>query len=277
MDLVSVYITTCNRLEKLERAIKSVQNQTYSNVEIIVCDDASSDGTELYMNNISENNSNIIYIRSPIRKGACYNRNQAISMAKGRFITGLDDDDEFEKNRIEFFVKNWNEKYSFICADFYDCYKNGTTTRHYDRGFEGDYKNLLIKNEASNQIFTLKERLESIGGFDEDVKRLQDWDTWLRLSYKFGSFKRYNRALYLMHHDHEANEQRVSKSYSLKNALQDFINRNKELYDTKSLKVMEFNISFESGRNSFVKSIVASIYSLNPRYILKSLIGKRKE
>lgn len=114
-QLVSVYITTCNRLEKLKKALASVQNQTYTNIEIIVADDSSSDGTEAYMCRYIKEFNNIKYIRNNERKGACINRNNAISLAQGYFITGLDDDDEFTKIGLNSLLKIGTINILFMC------------------------------------------------------------------------------------------------------------------------------------------------------------------
>ncbi|MFD2837427.1 glycosyltransferase family 2 protein [Azotobacter vinelandii] len=93
--LVSVYIPTRNRLEKLERALRSVLGQTYANHEILVCDDASTDGTFERISRLARSERKIRYLRNPAPRGACSARNLGIFAARGEFITGLDDDDEF--------------------------------------------------------------------------------------------------------------------------------------------------------------------------------------
>ncbi|HHS9996570.1 TPA: glycosyltransferase family 2 protein, partial [Klebsiella pneumoniae] len=92
MPLVSVYITTCNRLDKLKRAVRSVQEQTFENIEILICDDASTDGTEKYVQELIREDNRIRYFRNQTSKGACAARNLGIFNAKGQYITGLDDD-----------------------------------------------------------------------------------------------------------------------------------------------------------------------------------------
>lgn len=60
--LVSAIITTHNRIELLKRAILSVKNQTYPNIEIIVVNDNSNDGTTEYLNKLSDSSSNILHV-----------------------------------------------------------------------------------------------------------------------------------------------------------------------------------------------------------------------
>lgn len=253
-ELITVYITTYNRREKLERAVNSVLRQNYRDFEIIICDDASTDSTEEYVTALRENNPEVRYIRNNVNKGACASRNSAIEIARGKFITGLDDDDEFTENRLDVFLKNWQDKYSFLCANFIER-TPGSTIEHYKSkgNIIYNYTELLYTNCASNQIFTTLEKIKSVGGFDIRVKRLQDWDTWLRLSYVHGEFLFINQPLYIMHHDVVG--QRVSGSYKFITALQELGERNKGIYSKKEYKVLNYYIKYYNGKLSFFNSL----------------------
>ncbi|HCC6276044.1 TPA: glycosyl transferase family 2, partial [Klebsiella pneumoniae] len=140
----------------------------------------------------------------------------------------------FTNDRISFFIDNWSDEYSFLCCNFKNRYVDNNDLIHYKCNSKDflllSYKDLLFDNTASNQIFTLTARLQEIGGFDKRVKRLQDWDTWLRLSFKFGEFIRFNKATYIMHHDHHISELRVSQNEIITKSLLDLALRNKEIY-----------------------------------------------
>ena len=275
-DKVSVYISTYNRQKKLERAINSVLNQDYKNIEIIVSDDNSSDSTKEFMKEIVARYDNIIYLRNEDNHGACVTRNKAISAAKGLFITGLDDDDEFSSDRISTFINNWNPEYSFLSSNFKEQFVSGKTRIYYKRrtNKEFSYTHLLYDNNASNQIFTLTSRLRGIGGFDKRVKRLQDWDTWLRLGKKYGKYYCLKDATYIMHHDHEINEKRVSKSYPSYLALEELVERNKELYDQCFLDVIQNTIDYERKASKFISAAKASLFTKDIRYIIKHFYQK---
>ncbi|WP_158650917.1 glycosyltransferase family 2 protein, partial [Acinetobacter indicus] len=119
--LVTVYIPTYNRLELLQRAVKSVQEQTYHNLEIIIVDDCSTDGTHEYLEKVSKEDKRVRYFLKEKNSGACVSRNIAIKNSKGEFITGLDDDDYFERNRIEIFLHKWfsySEKYIALFSEY---------------------------------------------------------------------------------------------------------------------------------------------------------------
>ena len=100
--LVSVIVTTHNREDNVIRAVNSVINQSYRNIEIIVVDDHSSDDTAKKIGQLIEKNDNLFYYALPDpNRGACAARNYGISQAHGMYIAGLDDDDEFVPERIE--------------------------------------------------------------------------------------------------------------------------------------------------------------------------------
>ncbi|EIV6707784.1 TPA: glycosyltransferase [Klebsiella aerogenes] len=271
--LVSIYITTHNRVEKLKRAICSAQNQTYANIEILICDDASTDETQSFVEKVMMSDHRVQYFRNDSAAGACAARNLGIFGAQGEFITGLDDDDEFTPERVELFVANWDEKYSFLCCNFIERYRDGKESKYYKNNMESyfNYKDMLFDNTASNQVFTLTGRLVEIGGFDIRAKRLQDWDTWLRLSHQFGQFKRLNAATYIMHHDHKIDEKRVSKSYPLSKALNDLKDRNRELYVGEDARFMEYIISSVRGESTLLESMKWSAKKKTARHIAKHL------
>lgn len=270
---VSVYISTFNRLAKLKRAIDSILQQDYQNIEILVCDDASSDGTREFMEDLARNSGKIFYFRNDSNRGACSTRNLGIFNATGEFITGLDDDDEFSVNRITYFLDHWNDQYSFICANFTNIYPDLTSDNYYaSKQKQFNYKDLLFHNEASNQIFTRTNRLKDIGGFDVTVKRLQDWDTWLKLSYKFGDFLRLPESTYIMHHDHAPNEMRVSKNDKITDSLMALMERNINMYTKHESDYMVFLIKNLQNTYSFSECVYWSFAKLNPKFILKYIM-----
>jgi glycosyltransferase involved in cell wall biosynthesis len=98
---VSVVIPTHNRAALLERAIRSVMNQTCRDWEIVLIDDGSSDDTEDVANAFSaELNGRFVY-RTQKNLGASAARNAGIDTSRGRFVAFLDSDDEFAPNKLE--------------------------------------------------------------------------------------------------------------------------------------------------------------------------------
>ncbi|WP_261824632.1 glycosyltransferase [Vibrio neonatus] len=208
---VSVYICTYNRAQLLKRAIQSVLSQSYGSFEIVVCSDNSTDSTDLLMKNFTDEFSNIKYYKLPTNSGACAARNKAIENCTGKYITGLDDDDYFEDNRLEAFIHNANllKKYSFLSSSYkYKTRKNVKDILMDDRCFT--INDIVMENNVGNQVFTLRTNFLAIGGFDSKLPAWQDHDVWIRLISEYGPGKRIPDATYVIDVSHE--HERISKS-----------------------------------------------------------------
>jgi glycosyltransferase involved in cell wall biosynthesis len=90
--LISIVLTTFNRCALLKRAVESVLGGTYKKFEIIVLDDASTDGTADYVRGLTD--SRIRYVQFPANGGVLRSRNRGFNEARGDYVTILDDDDE---------------------------------------------------------------------------------------------------------------------------------------------------------------------------------------
>jgi len=196
--LVTVYIPTHNRCELLKRAVASVLTQNYQNLELIIVDDASSDNTSAYLTELVANSENITSFRQNITKGACAARNISINVAKGKFITGLDDDDEFLPHRISDLVAHYDQNYAFICTGFFWHYGKKSRQVGYNSK-KISLNDQLNCNYATNQVLVETVRLRAISGFDESFVACQDYDTWTRLIKKFGDAKKIAGASYIIH------------------------------------------------------------------------------
>ncbi len=101
--LVSVIVPTFRRSELLHKAIGSLISQSYKNFEVIVIDDNDDEtykiGNEKYFNSL--NDERIVYIRNSANIGSAKSRNKGLSVAKGKYVTFLDDDDYYSPDKIE--------------------------------------------------------------------------------------------------------------------------------------------------------------------------------
>ncbi len=98
-NLISVIIPTYNRHYLLQKAINSVLIQTYSDFELIIVDDCSTDGTEDFVKSLSD--KRIRYIKHEKNKHASASRNTGIQLSRGEFIAFLDDDDQWLPSKLE--------------------------------------------------------------------------------------------------------------------------------------------------------------------------------
>lgn len=182
--LVSVIITTHNRLDLLKKAIDSVRNQSYKNFELIVVDDASIDGTKEYCEG---QDFDYIYIPQEESKGGNHARNIGIKSAKGKYCAFLDDDDRWKESYLEKMVGLIEEKgcgmvYSGVTWEQY----NGDDVQYEDivHGFDGDFSTIVLycAFASTSCMMVNKELLNHIGMFDENLTAWQDYELVLRIA-----------------------------------------------------------------------------------------------
>ncbi len=95
---ISVHICTFNRAHFIGRAIDSVRTQTYSNLEILIIDDASTDNTEQVVAAYIQKDTRIRYIKNDVNLGITKNRNKALGLTAADFVAVLDSDDYWTNN-----------------------------------------------------------------------------------------------------------------------------------------------------------------------------------
>lgn len=201
--LVSIYLPTHNRSSLLKRAISSVLEQTYDNLELIICDDCSSDDTWNVIKNFMEQDKRVIGLRNEVPMGACISRNKCIERATGEYITGLDDDDYFLTDRIEILIDCIRTKQvSLVCSNLIYKYK--------DKDLVGErYSGMINKNDigyrniVGNQIFALTSLFKKVNGFDVNAPAWQDYDLWFRLINSYGPCYRVKTPTYVMDISHD--------------------------------------------------------------------------
>lgn len=187
MDLVSVILPVYNREFTIGRAIESVLNQSYTNIELIIVDDASDDGTaemiRLY------NDKRITLIQSKNRGGAAKARNMGVKVAKGKYIAFQDSDDEWLPTKLEqqiaFMEKN-DFKVSFCPYRLY-AEKEYVVPCEYLSLSSFQIKEILKKGNVigTPTLVVRHEVFKEIGLFDENMPALQDYELAIRIAKKY--------------------------------------------------------------------------------------------
>jgi glycosyltransferase involved in cell wall biosynthesis len=240
---VSVYIATHNRKDLLIKAVESVLNQTYENIEIIIVNDGSSDNTQVVLDTLAIKFSNIKVFINDSAKGAAFSRNIAIKASTGMFITGLDDDDYFTPNRINDFINHWSNTYSFLFSNYQE-FDGILVTKNLPRKKIIGFSDIKKRNYVGNQIFTTKNKIMEIGGFDEKLEAWEDYDLWFRLIASFGPAKVINNHSYLL--NVENSRQRITNSSNIMLACEQFIEKHSDTLTSNEKNYHEINAIYDT-------------------------------
>lgn len=179
--LVSVIIPVYNRAELLLRTLRSLINQTYRNLEIIVIDDGSSQEIKSIVDNFSD--KRIKYLRYNVNRGTAEARNTGIRMSKGEFVEFLDSDDEYlpekTEKQVEMFLNRDSEdNVGAVYCGMWMQREDSNTQRKYRLNYPKFCKwGLLLQ-----QIMVKKDIIEKSGGFDILFPQADDTDIIFRLS-----------------------------------------------------------------------------------------------
>lgn len=221
--LVSVYVPTRNRAPLLRKAVESVLTQTYTELEVIVVNDGSSDETFDYLASLQACDSRVRVIHHAVSVGAPRSRNEAIEAARGEFVTGLDDDDRFHPQRIAAFVEYWQllrragERFSCIFSQ--DVVEQGNAHTPTVKPGALTWESLFYFNGIGSQVFTRRDTLLDVGLFDDELPAWQDLDLFIRVLHRAGPAKLLDAGLYISNADPRsdrislASKQRILDAY----------------------------------------------------------------
>lgn len=181
IGLVSIITPTFQSADFIAETIASVQNQTYSNWEMIIVDDGSTDATEKIIKNILLNDNRIHFFKLDQNSGPAVARNKGIEQAKGEFMTFLDADDIWFPNFIEKSIKTIEEtKIPFVFSSY----------KRANENLEFVYSDFIVPSKVtytdilkSNSISCLTAFLDikTLGKkFMPLIRKRQDMGLWLQ-------------------------------------------------------------------------------------------------
>ena len=195
MAKVSVVIPTYNCLDYLPKAIGSVLKQTHQDVELIVIDDNSNDGTSTYLASIDDER---IITLSTLGVGAPQARNLGIEKATGEYIAFLDADDFWFPEKLERQLE-FHQRYPDLAMSFtnyehltedyqviVDCFSYWSQFQDQDEAFiniENPLEFIIENNVIGTSTVMVKADVFSqTDSFNADIKYGEDWELWLRMS-----------------------------------------------------------------------------------------------
>lgn len=194
-NMVSVIIPTYNRKDTLKRSIDSVLNQTYGNIEVIIVDDCSTDGSFEYIADVYEEVQNITYIMNDKNIGPGAARNVGVMHAKGEYVAFHDSDDVWMPDKLEKqmkLMKQTDDNVGFVYSSFCGEAQDGSIGVWPPENWENSKKEgdifswlLLQPMVGAITIVMKKEIFLTVGGFNEELRALEDYEFSLRVAQRY--------------------------------------------------------------------------------------------
>jgi len=209
MPLVSVVVPTYNRLPILKETIESVLAQDFSDLELIVVDDGSTDNTREFIEAIKDTRVHYFYKENG---GVASARNFGFSKSSGKYIFNLDSDDYWTLGFLEIMVPimEANPEYGAFYAKRTLLFPDGTTKESFETEHpkSGWITRELFLEKSKCPVHTSgtgfrKKELEGVP-YDENLWNSADFDYWLRLSTKI-RFLYVPDAAFIYRTDHNVN------------------------------------------------------------------------
>ena len=194
LDLISIIIPVFNGLNFIDKAIVSVISQDYKNIQIIIVNDGSTDGTKEYLDKLDYENITVIHTEN---KGQSSAINTGVSKANGNIVGYLSYDDIYHPKLISTALKELQRNSEAVCV--YPNYnlidKNG---RYIKSILIPDYSKKVMFEDLycfpGPGAFFYKSYFMILNGWDKRFSQIPDFEFWIRLS-KYGEFVKINKKL----------------------------------------------------------------------------------
>lgn len=183
MGKVSIIMPAYNCAKYITESIASVTAQTYTNWELLIVDDASTDNTQQVVEELAKKDSRIKYIRLEKNSGAAVARNTAIEKADGRYMAFLDSDDlwypEKLKKQLGFMQENG---YSFTCTTYEWIDETGKPTGKIKKPFKrADYNLCLYYGDPIGNSTVIYDAQALGKFFVPPIRKRNDFAMWLQV------------------------------------------------------------------------------------------------
>lgn len=190
MSKVSIVIATFNQLSYLKECLRSCQAQDYSNIELVVTDDCSTDGTVKFLKSLSNLASNIKVVLSETNTGITANLNRGAAVATGDWIKFIAGDDRLPTNSIACFVDEVRDRpESVFFSDLVTFSDEVSSTQIMKQNKWFFSQPLSLKRQILREknypnapgLFLKRTTLQAVGFFDERFEMMEDYPLWIRL------------------------------------------------------------------------------------------------
>lgn len=183
--VVSVIMGVYNGSRTLTRAIDSILNQTFCDLEFMICDDGSADDTWAQLNRYELEDSRVRIIRNQENQGLAPTLNRCLKRARGRYIARMDDDDYSYPERLARQVTylEHHSEIAFVgcCADLWKM--DTVVGKRIVPEYPGVRDFYMTQPYLHPAMVFRREALETVGGYSEDKRCVlcEDYDLFLRL------------------------------------------------------------------------------------------------
>lgn len=291
---VTAIVTTYKREpEIVKRAVKSILNQTYKGIKVVVVDDspATYDLRENVRKEVCKLNPNIIYVKHEQNMGACVARNTGLKYADTEYVAYLDDDDEWVETKIEKQIKLFTDsKLGLVYCGHSIKYDVDERVIPEKREFHrGDvFDKLICKNFIGSTSFPLirTKCIKEVGEFDPLMLSGQDADLWLRITEKY--LVDYVAESLVTYHIHTGEQistnphKKVKGLERLNEKNREYLEKNKEAYWTRFMQIIPYYIwngQVEKAKMTWKRCVRKCPYKIkgNMKYFLIILRERRKK
>lgn len=281
-DLISIILPTYNRVALLIRAVESVLFQSYDKWELIIIGDNCTDDTEIKLKKYLLDDR-IEFVNLNTNVGGAEARNIGISLARGRYICFLDDDDRWLENKLSIQLNTIKSDPNIVLvySNFTQVYSSGER-RQVKLKKSVSLSELTIRNYIGSFSFVMLDAilLRDIL-INRDLSSCQDWDLWIKyLARNSGRAvnSKYNLIEYSVdgHEKISSDNDKVYKGYTM------FVSNHAHLMSRAVLLFHEFilfDLSEGSNKKLLVKFLAGFSQIRNPkltyyklRYLVRSLL-----
>ena len=186
MPLVSIVMATYNRAGYVGGAIESVLAQTFKDWELIVVNDGSTDNTDEIVRPYCAKEPRICYVNQSNAGCLALVRNKGLSLATGKYVAFLDDDDRWLPHKLERQVALMESSPDLsFCYMLFQVYRRDGDQREatvvFPESFARTFEDLFRYFVPPSSVLVRKSHLDDVGPFDARYPVSEDFDMWLRL------------------------------------------------------------------------------------------------
>jgi glycosyltransferase involved in cell wall biosynthesis len=184
---VTILMATCNRAAMLARAFASVREQTFTDWELVIADDASTDHTPRLAAQWQQDDRRVVYVRNPVNQGTSRNYNAGLRIAKGDYVAMIDDDDRWcdeDKLRKQIDFLDSESDYVGCGGGVIVVDENGNERYRYLKPQTDAMirKRMLFSNPMANSTTMFRRTVaERLGWYDSTTRFSGDRDFWLKM------------------------------------------------------------------------------------------------